>query len=71
MSFGNQGVALMLIADRNNDSAKAETATKQIEAAYETARSAGQEPLAAYFQAQLTEAQTIRDRLKVSEDGIP
>ena len=32
-SFGNQGVAMMLIADRTNDGALAETAVRQIEAA--------------------------------------
>ncbi len=42
-SFGNQGVALMLIADRTNDAALAETAVQQIETAYETERSGGQE----------------------------
>ena len=41
-SFGNQGVALMLIADRANDAAMAETAVQQIETAYETERSGGQ-----------------------------
>ena len=32
-SFGNQGVAMMLIADRTNDGAMAETAVQQIQAA--------------------------------------
>ncbi len=63
-SFGNQGVALMLIADRNNDAAGAETALLQIETAYETTRSGGEEQLSAYFEAQLPKARTIRDRLK-------
>jgi tetratricopeptide (TPR) repeat protein len=63
-SFGNQGVAMMLIADRANDGALAETAVKQIEAAYETTRDGGQEAWAAMFQSQLIKAQAIRDRLK-------
>ena len=50
-SFGNQGVALMLIADRTNDAASAETAVAQIEAAYETLRSGGQEAWAAVLSA--------------------
>ena len=32
-SFGRQGVAFMLIADRTNDAVVAETALRQIEAA--------------------------------------
>src|SRR5271166_2991175 len=64
MSFGNQGVALMLIADRTNDVVVAETAVRQIETAYETLRSGGQEPWSAFYRAQLAKAQAIRDRLK-------
>jgi len=63
MSFGNQGVALMLIADRNNDAAGAEAALQQIETAYEVLRSAGQKQWSAYFSEQLAEAKAIRDRL--------
>ena len=63
-SFGNQGVAMMLIADRANDGAKAEAAVRQIEAAYETARSGGDEHLSADFEAQLSKARAVRDRLK-------
>ena len=59
-SFGNQGVAMMAIADRTNNAAMAETAVQQIETAYETERSGGQEHGAAEFQAQLTKAQAIR-----------
>jgi hypothetical protein len=64
VSFGNQGGAKMLIADRSNDCALAETAVKQIEAAYETLRDGSQEAWAAYYRAQLTKAQAIRDRLR-------
>jgi hypothetical protein len=63
-SFGNQGLVLMLIADRNNDGAVAETAVQQIEAAYEGLRSAGQEQGSAYFSEQLAKAKAIRDRLR-------
>jgi len=62
-SFGGQGVALALIADRTNDAATAEIAVSQIETAYETLRSGGDEASSAYFQEQLTKARAIRDRL--------
>ena len=54
----------MLIADRTNDAALAEAAVRQIEAAYETTRSGGQEQWSADFHAQLPRGQAIRDRLK-------
>jgi hypothetical protein len=53
----------MLVADRTNDAAGAETALRQIETAYEALRSGGQEAWAAVFEANLTKAQAIRDRL--------
>ena len=63
-SLGNQGIAMMLIADRTNDRAMAETAAQQIETAHEIERSGGQQQWAAFYEAQLPEAQAIRDRLK-------
>jgi hypothetical protein len=54
----------MLIADRTNDPVVAETAVRQIETAFETLRSGGQEQWAAYFEARLAKARAIRDRLK-------
>jgi tetratricopeptide (TPR) repeat protein len=62
-SLGNQGVALVLIADRNNDAVAAEAALRQIETAYETLHSGGQEQWSAEMETQLTKAQAIRDRL--------
>ena len=53
----------MLIADLTNGANMAETAVRQIETAYETTRSGGDEQSSAYFQAQLAKAQAIRDRL--------
>jgi hypothetical protein len=38
MSFGNEGVALMLSAERRGDAAVAETALSQINTAFETMR---------------------------------
>ena len=62
-TFGNQGVALMLIADRSNDLVVGETAVRQIGTAYETLRSGGQEQWSAEMETQLTKARAIRDRL--------
>jgi hypothetical protein len=42
----------------------AETATQQIEAALEAARSGGHEPMSKEFQTLLSNAQAVRDRLK-------
>jgi tetratricopeptide (TPR) repeat protein len=64
--FGGQGVALVLIADRTNDAATAEIAVSQIETACEALRSGGQQELSAYFEAQLTKARAIRDRLALA-----
>ena len=55
---------MMLIADRTNDGALAETAVSQIQMAFDTLRDGGHEQWAAYFEAQLPKAQAIRDRLK-------
>ena len=63
-SFGDQGVAMMVIADRTNDAPGIEVALAQIETAYETERSGGVERIREYFQTQLTKARTIRDRLE-------
>ena len=63
-SFGNQGIAMMLIADRTRDAALADTALRQIEAALDATRAGGDEWRAANLQTQLTKAQAIRDRLK-------
>lgn len=51
----------MLIADRANDCAMAETAVQQIET---TLRDGGQQRWAAYFQQQLLSARAIRDWLR-------
>ena len=59
-----RGIAQMLIADRANDCALAETAARRIEAALATTHSGGHQQLSAYFHAELTKAQAIRDRLR-------
>jgi hypothetical protein len=63
-SFGDQGITLLRLAVRTKDSAKAETAYLQIEAALETMRAGGNAPLAAYYEARLLDARRIRDGLK-------
>ena len=55
---------MVLIADRTNDGALAETSVTQIELAYRTLRDGGQQRGAALFQGRLVEAEAIRDRLK-------
>jgi hypothetical protein len=62
-SLGNQGVALVSIADRKNDAVAAEAALRQIETAYETLHSGGQEQWSAEMETQLIKARAIRDRL--------
>ncbi len=63
LSAGNQGEALMRLADRRSDAAMAATAVEQIEQALALLRDAGRVPLAEYYEAQLPEAQAIRERL--------
>jgi hypothetical protein len=63
-TFGNQGVAMMLIAGRTHDGALAAAALQQIQTAYETERSGGQQHWAAEFEARPPKAQAIRDRLQ-------
>jgi hypothetical protein len=63
-SIGGQTIAMMLIADRTKDGALAETALMQIASAYDTLSDGGHQAWAAVFQAQLSKAQAIRDRLK-------
>jgi hypothetical protein len=48
-SFGSQGVALMLLAERMKDAPMAQTAVLQIEAAFKTLRDGGHAPFAAYM----------------------
>jgi tetratricopeptide (TPR) repeat protein len=56
ISFGGLGVALVLIVHRTNDAATAKIAVSQIETAYETLRSGGDEASSAYFEAHLSKA---------------
>jgi hypothetical protein len=64
MSFGNEGVALMLLAERRRDAAIAETALSQINTAFETMRDGGHAPYAAYYEQQLPRARALVARLR-------
>jgi hypothetical protein len=63
MSFGNQGVAMIQLAECLEDATMADAASQQ--AAFELMRAAGHAPFAAYYQSRLPEAHRIRDALKV------
>ena len=63
MSTGNQGVVLMLLAERRDDLTKARSAVQQIEVAFVTMRDGGNAPAAAYYEAQLPKARALLDRL--------
>ena len=63
MSTGNQGVALMLLAERRGDAEMAKQAVQQIEAAFTTLRDGGDAPSAAYYEAQLPKARALAQKL--------
>ena len=63
-SFGNEGVALMLLAERRGDAAMAETALGQINVAFETLRDGSNAPGAVYYERQLPKARAIVARLR-------
>ena len=64
MSFGNQGVVLLLLAQRRGDVAMAETALSQINTAFETMRDGGDARQAAYYEERLPIARAIIARLR-------
>ena len=64
MSTGNQGVAMMLLAERKRDVAMAKAALGQIEVALEAMRTGGHAPFAAFYEARLPEARAILARLE-------
>ena len=61
--FGNQGVVLMLLAERRRDAAMAKTALSQINTAFETTRDGGDARSAAFFEGQLPRARDLVTRL--------
>jgi len=64
MSFGNEGVALMLLAERRRDTAMAKTALSQINTAFETMRGGGHAAHAAFYEQQLPAARALVARLR-------
>ncbi|MDQ6870273.1 MAG: hypothetical protein M3178_18790 [Pseudomonadota bacterium] len=62
-STGNQGVALMLLAERRGDAKMAKLAVQQIEAAFTTMRDGGDAHSAAILEAQLPEARALVQKL--------
>jgi hypothetical protein len=63
MSTGDQGVALMLLAERRGDAGMAKLAVQQIEAAFTTSRDGGDAPSAAFYEAQLPKARALAQKL--------
>ena len=63
-TIGNQGVALMRLAERQKDPQMAATALRQIEAALEVMRAGGHAPNTVYYESRLPEARALVDRLK-------
>ena len=63
MSTGNQGVALMLLAERLGDATRAQSAVQQIEVAFVIMHDGGNAPAAAYYEEQLPKARALFDRL--------
>lgn len=63
ISTGHQGVALMLFAERTGDARMAQTAGSQIDLALTTVRDGGHAPMTTYYEAQLTKARVVIERL--------
>jgi len=63
MTTGNEGVVLMLIAERRKDAKTAKQALEQIEMAFATLRDGGHAAGAASFEAQLPKARALVARL--------
>ena len=65
MSFGNQGVAMVQLAERLKDMTMADAACQQIETAFELVRASGHAPAAAFYELFLPAARRIGDALNV------
>jgi hypothetical protein len=63
ISTGDQGVALMLLAERRGDAKMAKLAVQQIEAAFTTMRDGGNVHAAAEYEAQLVKARALVQKL--------
>ena len=63
MTTGNEGFALMLLAERRHYAKMAKLAVQQIKAAFTTSRDGGDAPLAATLEAQLPKARALAQKL--------
>jgi len=63
MITGNQGVTLMLLAERLGDVVRARSAVQQIEVGFVTMKDGGNAPAAEYYEAQLPKARVLLDKL--------
>ena len=63
MDTGNQGVALMLLAERSGDAKLAKLGVQQIEAAFTISGDGGDAPSAAFFESQLPKARALAEKL--------
>jgi hypothetical protein len=61
--MGREGIARMLIAERLGDAATVQSAVQQIEVAFATMRDGGHGPDAEYYEAQLTKARALFEKL--------
>jgi hypothetical protein len=63
VSTGNQGTALMLLAQRRGDAEMAKVAVQQIKAAFTALRDGGDAHSAGYYEAKLPEASALAKKL--------
>jgi hypothetical protein len=63
MSMGNQGVTFMSLAERLGDADMAKMAVQQIDVAFTMMHHGGHAPFAASYEARLSEARALLDRL--------
>jgi hypothetical protein len=62
-TFGDEGTALMLLAERRRDAAMAKNALSRINTAFETMRDGGDALKAAFYEEKLHRARAIVARL--------
>jgi hypothetical protein len=64
MSIGNQGVAKMILAEQKKNPAMAGTALSRSRQRWKSRALEGHAPNAAFYEARLTEARALLERLK-------
>jgi hypothetical protein len=63
INTGNEGEALILLAERRGDAKMAKLAVRQIEAAFMALRDGSNAPAAAEFEAKLPKARALAEKL--------